>query len=58
MKPLPFLDIMNIEEFSYEFNSVGAENLISKLRQMEYETNQLDKSVSQLSKRFGKLFDF
>lgn len=49
---------MNIEEFSYEFNSVGAENLISKLRQMEYETNQLDKSVSQLSKRFGKLFDF
>lgn len=49
---------MNIEEFSYEFNSTGVENLITKLRQMEYETTQLDKSVSSLSKRFGKLFDF
>lgn len=48
---------MNIEEFSYEFNSVGAENLISKLRQMEYETKQLDSSVSHLSKRFGSLFN-
>ena len=48
---------MNIEEFSYEFNSSGAENLISKLRQIEYETQQLDDAASHLTSTFGKLFD-
>ena len=48
---------MNIEEFSYEFNSNGVENLISKLKQMEYETNQLDEAASHLTSTFGKLFD-
>lgn len=48
---------MNLEEFGYQFGVHGAENLISKLNQIETETEQLDDAVKHLGNTFQQLFD-
>ena len=48
---------MNLEEFGYQFGVNGAENLISKLNQIETETEQLDNAVQHLGNTFQKFFD-
>lgn len=49
---------MNLEEFSYQFGVNGAENLISKLNQIERETEDLDNAVEHLGNTFQKFFDY
>lgn len=49
---------MNLEEFSYQFGVNGAENLISKLNQIESETEDLDNAVKHLGNTFQKFFDY
>lgn len=48
---------MNLEEFGYQFGVNGAENLISKLNQIESETEQLDNAVQHLGNTFQQFFD-
>lgn len=49
---------MNLEEFGYQFGVNGAENLISKLNQIESETEDLDNAVEHLGNTFQKFFDY
>jgi len=48
---------MNLEDFGYQFGVHGAENLISKLNQIESETEDLDNAVQHLGNTFQKFFD-
>lgn len=48
---------MNLEEFNYQFGINGAENLISKLNQIESETEELDQAVTHLGNTFQQFFD-
>ena len=48
---------MNLEEFGYQFGVHGAENLISKLNQIERETEELDEAAAHLGNTFQQVFD-